>query len=427
MTVLGDIQGRLARIAGEDADLRAFTRVNTDEALAAAVASDERKGTGATLGPLDGLAFAVKDNLAVAGKPWSAGIFGRRDLIADRDSSAVGRLKDAGAVLLGSANMEEAALGAVTDNPTFGRCINPIGVGLTPGGSSGGSAAAVAAGFVDLALGTDTMGSVRVPAAYCGIAGVKPTFGAIDEHGLVLLCPTLDTIGPMARDVRLLWPALRALATPKAAETWEGAPRPSDLTGLCFGVPKELATVECEPAVLAGLDRATQAITRHGGMVRQLDLAGWNPHKARRAGLLLIESEGAEELKDLIECPGAISDRLRSMLIYGRDAPVEKLAAAKAEIQAAARALTMAFNGVDVVLMPTAPQRAFAHGVAVPANQADLTALANFAGCPAVSIPVVLPGEVLPASVQLIGPKWFDPTLLASAELMADALADGAI
>ena len=217
MSVLTRTQAHLDLIVAQDPDIRSFIRVDGDDALAAANAADTRD---VALSPLDGLLVAVKDNLAVTDKAWTAGIYGRRNLIADGDAAAITRLRAAGTVIVGGANMEEAALGAVTDNPTFGRCINPLGKGLTAGGSSGGSAAALAAGFVDLALGTDTMGSVRVPAAYCGVAGIKPTFGVIDRAGLAMLSPSLDTIGPMARDIQLLSPALRALSNPDFAASW---------------------------------------------------------------------------------------------------------------------------------------------------------------------------------------------------------------
>ena len=417
MSVLEVTQAQLDRITSENPHLRAFIRVDAEDAHAAARACDARRAAGERLSPLDGLTVAVKDNLAVQGKVWTAGIAGRCDLIADSDAGAVAQLRAAGAVLIGGANMEEAALGAVTDNPAFGRCMNPLGEGLTPGGSSGGSAAAVAAGLADLALGTDTMGSVRVPAAYCGIAGIKPTFGAIGRRGLAMLAPSLDTIGPMAREVRLLRPALVAMGTAEARAEWSDTPAHTSLAGIRFLIPTQLETVDFETAVLNGLHRAREAILRLGGSVAELDLAGWHPGKARRAGLLVTEAEGADELAELIDRPDAISDHLRSMLIYGRDAPPEKLTAARAAISAAAQSVDRAFAGADAILLPTAPQRAFPHGTPVPANQADLTALANFAGCPAVVLPVALPGEDLPASVQLIGPRWSDPVLLAWAEL----------
>ena len=419
MSVLARTKAQLALIADRDRLVRAFIRVDEAEALAAAQAVDQRK---APLSPLDGLSVAVKDNLAVAGEAWTVGVSGRQGLIADADAAAVARLRAAGAVVLGGANMEEAALGAVTDNPTFGRCINPLGDGLTPGGSSGGSAAALAAGFADLALGTDTMGSVRVPAAYCGIAGIKPTFGAIDRAGLALLSPSLDTIGPMARDVRLLAPALRALVDQDDFKgQGYGAGQP-DLAGIRFGVPSQINDVDCEPAVMSGLKKAIQAIQDLGGEVLDIDLDGWRPGKARRAGLLVVEAEGAAALADLMDQPGAISDSLRAMLEYGRAAPAEKMASAREEIAAAARSAEAAFEDLDAILMPTTPQRAFAHGAPIPANQADLTALANFAGCPAVALPVALAAEALPASVQLLSPRGSDFRLLGWAEALADKL-----
>lgn len=422
MSVLTGVQDRLTLIASEDPQLRAFIRVDVEDALSAAVAADARRSSHTSLSPLDGLAVAVKDNLAVKGKPWTAGVSGRRGVIADADATAVARLRAAGAVLVGSTNMDEAALGAVTDNPAFGRCANPLGSGLTPGGSSGGSAVAVAAGFSDLALGTDTMGSIRVPAAYCGIAGIKPTTGAIDRGGLAMLCPTLDTIGPMARDVALLWPALEVLGSAEALERWLPAPPSTDFSSIRFGVPVQLKSVDCAASVLGGLRRAVDIISRLGGTVVEIDLADWNPHQARRAGLLIVEAEGARELADLLDRPGAITDHLRSMLTFGREASDEKLASARSMISDAARSVDVALTEVDALLMPTAPQRAFRHGDAPPPNQADLTALANFSGCPALALPVTCAGETLPASVQLIGRHWSEPDLLSWAGLLFKSL-----
>ena len=163
----------LARIEARDGALRAFIRVMRDEALAAARASDERRRAGAGKGTLDGIPLAIKDNIDVAGVPTSGGIRHYRDGIAGEDAFVTRRLRDAGAVILGKLNMHEAALGATGDNPWFGRCENPHRAGYTPGGSSSGSGAAVAAGLAAAALGTDTLGSVRVPASYCGTRGLQ--------------------------------------------------------------------------------------------------------------------------------------------------------------------------------------------------------------------------------------------------------------
>src|SRR5262249_46782901 len=189
----------LSCIANDDPELRCFITVDREGALRAAAASRDRHAARRALGPLDGIPVAVKDNIDMAGLPRTAGTEAFRPRIPRPEPPVVERLKRAGAVILGKLNMHEAAFGGTTDNPVFGRCMNPLLPGHTPGGSSGGSGAAVAAGFCTAALGTDTMGSVRLPAAYCGIWGFKPTRGEIQTKGVVPLSVTLDTVGPLAR------------------------------------------------------------------------------------------------------------------------------------------------------------------------------------------------------------------------------------
>ncbi len=426
MGLADDIRARLERIAVEDAALNSFVRLDRDQALSTARALEHA----APRGPLHGLTVGVKDNLAVAGQTWTGGLEGRRDIVAAQDAGTVTRLRAAGAILLGGLNMHEAALGATTDNAAFGRCGNPLAPGLTPGGSSGGSAAAVAAGFVDLSLGSDTMGSVRLPAAYCGVAGIKPTFGLIGRSGHLFLAPSLDTIGPLARDPALLWPAVKALADydPLDAQSlaapagWYDRPACSNLTGLRFGVPHQIEAVECERAILDGLQIARGKIADLGGTVVDVDLSGWDPGPARRAGLIVIEAEGAVELADLMNRPGAMTPSLRKMLEFGRDMPAQKLVQALSLVRAAGAACHRALASVDAVLMPTAPQRAVAHGAPVPHNQADLTALANFAGCPALSLPVDLGQAALPASIQIVAAPWCEAALTLWGEMLAPAL-----
>lgn len=424
MSVSADIRGRLDRIMARNAALHAFIRVDEATALSGAEAADRRRTDGSRLGPLDGLAVAVKDNLAVGGTPCTAGLAGRAGALAERDAHVVARLRAAGVVLLGGTNLHEAALGATTDNDAYGQCQNPIAPGFTPGGSSGGSAAAVAAGLVDLALGTDTMGSVRLPAAYCGIFGLKPTPGLIGRTGLVYLSPTLDTIGPLTRDPDLLWPAVKVLAgtdpgdpdSLPAPPSWQSRPDRADLHGLCFGVPAQLAGVDCEAPILSGLRKAREALGELGANVVDLDVSGWQPQAARRAGLCLVEAEAAVELAEFLDRPDAMTVGLRALLSYGRDLPAGKLVAALTMIRATRAAGLRALAEVDAILLPVAPQRAFAHSAPVPGNQADLTALANVAGCPSVAIPVA--GDGLPAAVQIIGRPWSEATLTRWAEML---------
>ncbi|MEM6744876.1 MAG: amidase [Pseudomonadota bacterium] len=432
-SVSEDLEARLARIGAEDGVLRSFIRVDSDAARSAAALADGRRARKMTLGALDGVAVAVKDNLAVAGAPWTGGIGGRRGRIAGEDAAVVARLKAAGALVLGGLNMEEGALGAVTDNAVFGRCLNPLGSlaegdALTPGGSSGGSASAVAAGFVDLSLGTDTMGSVRIPAACCGLFGLKPTHGLIPRSGMAYLAPSLDTIGPLARDVDLLWPAVLAMAGVDAGDPearpapkgWDARPEAS-LAGLVLGVPSSLAEVEFEAEMLAAFARAKDAARTAGARVIDVATPGWDAGRARRGGLLISEAEGAAEMADLLasDDPEAVTDGFRALLDYGARASSARLVDAYGRVRAAAGAAHRALGECDALMLPTAAQRAFRHGAPVPANQADLTAWANFAGLPAVALPV--PAEGLPASVQLMGPAFSEGALTAWAAALAKA------
>ncbi|MBT3702978.1 MAG: amidase [Alphaproteobacteria bacterium] len=402
-----------------------FLDVDADRSRQAAQAADQRS---VPLGPLDGKLIGIKANLAVKGLPWTAAIMGLSDRIATEDAGVVARLRAAGGVILGTLNMHEGALGAVTDSPGFGRCANPLIHDYTPGGSSGGSAAAVAAGLGDFALGSDTMGSSRVPAAYCGVAGIKPTDGLIGRSGMAFLSPSLDAIGPLAQRVRDLWPILSALAGPDALDPlvqplprhWPTDPEwRDDLSGVRIGRPKQIDNVECEPEILAGLNLAIDALKARGATILDVDISGWNPGHARRGGLLLSEAEGAVVNAELLDGPqGTITPEFRQNLEFGRDASSSRLVDAISRISAAGAACARAMVDVDTLIMPTAPQRAFPHGSDVPNNQADFSGLANFAKRPAVSIPVPLSGEILPAAVQLLGHPGEDPALLAIADVL---------
>lgn len=420
-TSVGLVEAALARIAAQDADIRAFISVVPEAARQDAALSDARRAAGQTLGPLDGVPFAVKDNIAVRGVPTTCGTLAFPDP-ASADATVVARLRRAGAVLVGTLNMHEGALGATTDNPFWGRCRNPLDPNRTPGGSSGGSAAAIAAGMVPFTLGTDTMGSVRIPAAYCGLWGLKPSRGRISVAGLVHLSWTLDTIGPLARSARDLGVLFDVLAGHDPADATsqmaqEAAPNPSDLRGLRFGLPDIAALASCEPQVLAAFAEMTQALQDAGAVLIPVTIADWNPTELRRAGLLVSEVEGAATLGTAVDGPG-LSDGFRAMLDYGRRAPAIKLALAYRHFHQISCAFNAVMQGLDGLILPTAPQLAFDHGGAVPVNQADFTALANVCGAPALTVPVALPGSGLPAAVQIIAPIGQDRRLIAIASMM---------
>ena len=424
------LEAVLSRIERNNPGNRIFISLDTARARAAAADADAHRAAGTTIGPLDGVLVAIKDNLAVAGLPWTAGIGAYRDRIAEEDSGVVQRLRAAGAVIVGTVNLHEGALGATTDNPHFGRCINPLRDGYTPGGSSGGSGAAVAGGYVDMAVGTDTLGSVRIPAAYCGIAGLKPTYGLVGRQGLSYLSPSLDTIGPIAGSVELLRASLDAMAgrdgDPRSLGKpagWTSQTGHMGLSSLTFGVPRQIGDIDCEQAMLTGLQRARDAFESLGARIIDIDLTEWRPGRARRGGFMLAEAEGAVAMTDLLDPEvDGVSALFRTLLTYGAEMPAARFVDALDRIARARASCHRALEACDALLMPTAPQRAFAHGAPVPDNQADLTALANLAGCPALTLPVTVAEGALPAAVQMIARPWQDMGLLAIGEMVETAL-----
>lgn len=420
-TAVALTQTALGRIEARDGAIRAFIGVTAARARAAAAASDERRSNGSTIGPLDGIPFAVKDNIAVDGMPTTCGT-AAFDTAAGADATVVARLCDAGAVLLGTLNMHEGALGSTTDNPHWGTCQNPLRPGSTPGGSSGGSAAALAADMVPLTLGTDTMGSVRIPAAYCGLWGLKPTKGRVPVSGLVHLSWTLDTIGPMARSPADLATMLMLLEGPDAADPASvllpvPMAMPKSLGEVTFGVPDFAVLADCEPIVIDGFARLTAALEKAGATLRPVTIAGWSPGELRRAGLLVAEVECAEVMGAAKDGPG-VSDEFRAMLEYGRNAGALRLARAYRQLQVLTTAFENAMVGLEGLLLPTVPQRAFAHGGEVPDNQADFTVLANVAGAPAITMPLAAADGGLPVAAQVVGPRHHDHRLIAIGRLM---------
>ncbi len=355
-------------------------------------------------GPLAGVTLGIKSNIAVMGLPWTGGMGLYRDRIAERDAEVVTKLRGAGAAILGTLNMHEAALGATTDNAFYGRTHNPHREGYTPGGSSGGSGAAVAAGLCDVALGTDTLGSVRIPAAYCGVYGLKPTNGFVNSDGLAFLEPGLDVIGPLARSLDMLERVWNVMAEDNPIEAL-----PIKRLILLEG----LGGVDVQPAVRAAYEKACILLDlpiEHFRLVDSLSdirMAGF-----AMAGLWLIDDLG----KARADCADLLSDELKFLLKICENTTV------RPDILARTRdTLRAAVDEETILLMPTAPQTAFPHGRA-PANQADFTALANIAGLPALALPAGWSDDGLPASVQLVGAAASEATLFAVAQKLDKAL-----
>jgi aspartyl-tRNA(Asn)/glutamyl-tRNA(Gln) amidotransferase subunit A len=331
-------------------------------------------------------------------------------------------LADAGAALLPGLNMDAAALGGVMENPSFGRTTNPRAPDHSSGGSSGGSAAAVALGLVDAALGTDTLGSIRIPASWCGLFGLKPTFGLIGRSGIVPLSESLDVVGPISARADLLWPLTRCLAGPDpddtasltAPQSWADAHPDPDIAGLHIGIPDAISQTPCEEAVRIALNHAAHVLEEAGAHVRPIEMPEWQTEALRKAAFLMLECEGAHAYADELLEVGLLPDYVERYFTYGRNVPPEKLVAAMATIDAAGAAFDQAMAEVDMLLTPTTPQRAILAGTPAPPGQADFTTLANAAGLPALAVPVWLPDDPLPASVQLTGPSWSEPGLIGA-------------
>jgi aspartyl-tRNA(Asn)/glutamyl-tRNA(Gln) amidotransferase subunit A len=403
-------EAHLLRISQRDPALHAFIHVSTDVAMRQAEASAERWRRGQALGPLDGLMLTLKDNIDVAGMPCTAGTAAFAQRQPEHDALLYQRLRAAGMVLLGKVAMHEAALGATTDNPVYGRCVNPAREGFTPGGSSGGSATAVADYLCHLSVGTDTMGSVRIPAAYCGVLGLIPSRGRLPMHGVIPLSPTLDVAGPLARSGQDLAQGAACLL---------GIPAPAPLPNKAWqdvrvGIPRQVDEVELTPQVQEAWQRTQRALKALGVVLRPVDIPQWSPASTRLSAFLLSEWEGAEYWLDAVG-PGlsGLSPESQKMFRYGAGLTQEKRESVRLLIGALRTQAPLIFSDIDLVLLPTTPSTAFAHGRAVPPNQADFACLANILGTPALSFPC--PSEDLPAACQLLAPPGQDERLLSLA------------
>ena len=432
----------LAEISKTNETWNVFTTLLSERAVTAAAASDERRNKNQLIGPLDGIPIAIKDNLHVEGFATFAGT--RHDFSSDFNdtATAVRYLESAGAIVIGKCNMDEGALGACTNNAFTGQCINPVYPGKTPGGSSGGSAAAVAAGFVAGSLGTDTMGSVRIPAAYTGLWGIKPTQGLVNTEGLVPLSPTLDCIGPIAHcaaDLKLLLAGMTGRLEDSykskgpRADAGAGSCKPGDLR---IGVVNTLNQTPLETAVQSAYDALLLRLTNAGYTTSMVEIEQWDAGQLRRDGLVVIEVQASSALENqLTNSPQSFSNPFRKMMEFGQSVSTDRLDLARTRIDLARIKTLDALNRHDVLLLPTAPQLPFSVKSDVPSNQADFAALANVAGCPAVAFPIPIPisdpasksnsrggaanGSRQQASAQLLGKPGSDSLLLAIAEAIA--------
>jgi len=413
----------LAAIA-RDGHLNAWTWVDSAGAIAAARASDDRRAEGKPLGRLDGVPIAVTDAFDIAGMPTGLGLPGHPGL-ASEDAQVIRRLRGAGAVFLGKTNLDEAAFGTVGRNPHFGDVRNPRLPDRAAGGASGGSAAALAAGHAVVGLGVDTLGATRIPAAFCGLVGHKPTTGELSARGMAAALRRLDCPGLMTRavqDIGLVLPVLagydagdprsRKRRVPLAPPDWV----PGELKA---GVVSDLSAMGADAAVVENFSALMAKVAPVFGSALPvaLEVAPLDVAETRRAALLLMEAEILAAHSPRL---GAASTRLKGLLEFAQRKSAADAARAHRRLDGHVVKVRRMFEQFDVLLLPTVSTAPPAWGADEPAHLADFTALASLAGCPALSLP--LPDGL---GLQLVGAPGSDLRLLELGGVLASVADTG--
>jgi aspartyl-tRNA(Asn)/glutamyl-tRNA(Gln) amidotransferase subunit A len=420
----------LDRITRLDSRLNTYIRVMPEQARAAAREAELEIGRGAWRGPLHGVPIGIKDLFDVAGVPTTMGSKILRDNVPSLDATVVERLRTAGAVILGKHNLHEFAFGITSENPHYGAVRNPWDLDRVPGGSSGGTAAAVAAGLCAAGLGSDTGASIRAPASFCGIVGLKPTYGRVSKAGALPLAWSLDHPGPLARSVADCALVLQAIAGSDSRDLSSSSEPVPDFSadldrgvgGLRLGIPREYFFDIVEPEVKRLFDQAIATLEGLGAQVVEVSL----PHveHAQVAGNVIMSSEAAAwHAKWLRERPGDygadVLQRIRGGLLV-RATEYLHSQQMRALIQ---EDFLKAFEQVQVVLSPTVPLVAppIGHTLepggplnVVPRAIANRTTVpCNLTGMPAISVPCGFSQtDRLPVGLQIMAPAFAEPRVL---------------
>lgn len=439
-------KGHLDRIQKVDDAIKAYITVTSAHALASAEAVDAKIARGEKISPLAGIPMAMKDNLCTDGIPTTCASKMLEDFRPQYDAAVVEKLQAAGSVMLGKVNMDEFAMGSTTENSAFFATKNPWNFDCVPGGSSGGSAAAVAADMAVYALGSDTGGSIRQPAAFCGIVGLKPTYGAVSRYGLVAFASSLDQIGPLAKDVTDTALIMNAIAgyddrdSTSAPITYPDytASLDGNVKGMKIGIPEEYLGEGIDPEVEAQVRAAASKLEELGAVVELCSL----PHTryAMPAYYLIAPAEASSNLgrydgvryglrmpsKDMIGMfqetrKEGFGDEVKRRIMLGTyalssgyyDAYYLKALKVRNLIK---QDFDKAFAQFDCLIAPTAPTTALVKGQ----NQDPLalykgdvcTIPSNLAGIPALSLPYGMDSRQMPVGVQLFGKAFGEPVLL---------------
>jgi aspartyl-tRNA(Asn)/glutamyl-tRNA(Gln) amidotransferase subunit A len=418
----------LENVARHDDTLKAYIDVYRDDALLAARDAEREISGGRYRGPLHGVPLAIKDNIYFADRVTTMGSKIHGDFVSSTNATVVDRLSDAGAVFLGKLNMHEYALGGTTDNRFYGTCRNPWDLTKSPGGSSGGSAAALAGNLASAALGSDTSGSIRIPAAFCGVVGLKPTYGRVSRFGVFPEAWTLDHVGPMTRSVRDAAIMLDAISgydprdpgsLDQPATTTAGSLRTS-LAGMTIGVVEEFYFSDVDDEIERVVRAGIEALRAQGAEIRTITIPGL---KDCEYALTIIDTSETSTVHraNLRDRPQDFGDDVRLLLECGElPSAVDYLEAQqirrhlRAEVQAA-------FAEVDVIAGPTLPIRtptigketAIINGgeVDLLENLIRLVGPASLLGLPVLSVPCGLV-EGMPVGMQIVGPARGEQSVL---------------
>jgi aspartyl-tRNA(Asn)/glutamyl-tRNA(Gln) amidotransferase subunit A len=445
------VRAAIARTEAVDGKVRAFNSFDPEDALAQARASDERRAAGRPLGPLDGIPIGFKDVIAVAGQPLTASSRMLATFVSPYDATSTRRLREAGAVCWGRLNLDEFAMGSSTENSAFHPTANPWDLERVPGGSSGGSAAAVAAGEAVAALGSDTGGSIRQPAALCGVVGLKPTYGLVSRYGLIAFASSLDQIGPFARTVEDAAILLQAIAGHDPLDSTSVRTEVPDYRAELsarkgpwrLGVPREYFGEGLDPEVGAAVQAAADHYRKLGCEIREVSLphtryavatyyiiatAECSSNLARYDGIRY--GHRSAEAGDILELyfksrAEGFGDEVKRRIILGTyvlsSGYYDAFYLRAQKIRTLIRGdFLRAYEEVDAILTPTSPTAAFRRGE----KAADPLAMylndiytigVNLAGLPGISIPCGFTRSGLPIGLQLIGRPFQEAELLAIA------------
>jgi aspartyl-tRNA(Asn)/glutamyl-tRNA(Gln) amidotransferase subunit A len=421
----------LQRITHLQPRLNAFIHVMAEDARRDADAADRELAAGRDRGPLHGVPIAIKDLIDIKGVPTTAASRVRDGHIASADAPVITHLRNAGAVLIGKTNLDEFAFGTTSENSAFGLVRNPIDPARSPGGSSGGSAVAVATGMALAALGTDTGGSIRIPAAACGVVGLKPTIGEISTDAVVPLSRTFDHLGPFALTVGDVWLVYRALlASPKPRSSEGGGARSAK--DLRFAIPRGYLTDLLDADVRARFDEAVTALRDAGAQMTDVAV----PHAATTPAVYIHihSSEGAAyHAKTLDTHADRYTPVVRRRLELGRYVLAQDYVRAMEGRDVLRREVDAALAACDALILPTLPIAAppiGADSVMVNAKEEPvralmlrLTQLFNVTGHPAISMPCGVTSAGLPCGLQLVGHRNQTEALLAAAHSVEATLA----